>query len=178
MEETNSLTDSVESVGSSGGVVDELVDSGMEVLVDVEATVVVVVVDGGRVGGITMGTVGNEVDVVVGSTGTLGTTGVTDVTVGATVTVVVVGSVVVVVGASVVVDVLVVVGGSVTDTVVVGAVVVLVVVEVVDVVVSGHVVVVSGVLVGVVFNSTRYDVPYHLFGSPQHTPVRSRYEPG
>jgi hypothetical protein len=79
-----------------------------------------------------------------------------------------------------VVDVVVeVVGGSVVaGTVVSGTVVEVVVVGSVDVVVSGHVVVVSGMLVGVVFNSSVYDVPYQASGFPQQTPVRSLYDPG
>jgi hypothetical protein len=145
--------------------VDELVDSGMEVLVDVETTVVVVEVDGGIAGGTTV-TCGA---VVVGSTGAVDVVWITDVTVGATV-VVVVNSTVVVVSTTVVVVVV----GSVTGTVVSGTVVVVVVVGSVDVVVDTHVVVVSGtVVVGVRSVVKVYDEPYHASGFPQHTPVRS-----
>ena len=51
------------------------------------------------------------------------------------------------------------------------------------VVVSSTVVVVSGTVVvvvgstGVLLNSISYDVPYQRFGSPQHTPARTRYDP-
>lgn len=104
-----------------------------------------------------------------------------DVTVVSTVVVVVVVSTtveVVVEVVDVVVEVVEVVGGSVTGTVVSGTVVEVVVVIVVDVVVSGHVVVVSGMLVGVMFNSSVYDVPYQAAGFPQQTPVLSLYDPG
>lgn len=39
------------------------------------------------------------------------------------------------------------------------------------------VVVVSGALVGEMFTSNTYEVPYHWSGFPQQTPVRKRYEP-
>ncbi len=88
--------------------VDELVDSGMEVLVDVEATVVVVEVVGGITGGTTV-----DGAVVLGATGTVDVVGITDVTVGAAVVVVVVVSTTVEVVVEVVDVVVEVVGGSV-----------------------------------------------------------------
>jgi len=84
--------------------------------------------------------------------------------------VVVVGS-----GSVVVVVLEVVVSGSVV-VVVVSSTVVVVSTTVEVVVVSTTVVVVVGCC-GLLLNSISYDCPYQRFGSPQHTPARTRYDP-